>query len=246
VRTPSRYDRDLLVPTGLIDAPPPYRFPTYYLRGNPDFTSERLIAYELGYRAELTSSLSGALSAFYNVYTNLRSTTATPTSAFYPFPYPVYFQNNLEGETHGLELTTTYQVLASWRLHLGYDLLLEHIVPKPGAVDATGASNETADPQQQFQLRSSTDLPRNLAFDAALRWVDTLHINNSPTGGPMVGRVPSYFELDSRLAWHATKRLELSIAGQNLLHEHHPEYGFPSKTREEIERSVFGQVSWGY
>jgi iron complex outermembrane receptor protein len=76
--------------------------------------------------------------------------------------------------------------------------------------------------------------------------VDTLHINNSPTGGPAVGRVPSYFELDSRLAWHATKRLQFSIAGQNLLHDHHPEYGFPSSTRAEIERSFFGQVAWGY
>jgi hypothetical protein len=34
--------------------------------------------------------------------------------------------------------------------------------------------------------------------------------------------------------------------GQNLLHDHHPEYGYPSPSREEIERTVFGQVSWGY
>jgi hypothetical protein len=33
--------------------------------------------------------------------------------------------------------------------------------------------------------------------------------------------------------------------GQNLLHDHHPEYGYPSATREEIVRSVFGKVSWG-
>jgi iron complex outermembrane recepter protein len=246
VRTPSRYDRDLLVPSGLYGAPPPLQFPAYFLRGNPDFTSERLIAYEAGYRAALTSELSTALSAFYNVYQNLRSTTATPTSATYPFPLPVYFQNNLEGETHGIELSLTYQVLAAWRLHLGYDLLLEHIVPKPGATDATGASNETADPQQQFQLRSSANLPRDLDFDAALRWVDSLHINNSPTGGPDVGIVPSYFEFDARLAWHAAQRLEFAVVGQNLLHERHTEYGFPSTTREEIQRSIFAQVSWGY
>jgi len=61
-----------------------------------------------------------------------------------------------------------------------------------------------------------------------------------------LGIVPSYFEFDTRIAWHATKKLELSIVGQNLLHDHHPEYGYPSPSREEIERTVFGKVSWGY
>jgi iron complex outermembrane receptor protein len=246
VRTPSRYDRDLDVPTGLINAPPPFQFPTNYLKGSSDFVSETLIAYEIGYRAELGAKLSASVSAFYNDYDDLRSATATPTTALYVFPFPIFFQNNLEGETHGLELTTTYQMLDWWRLHAGYDLLLEHIHVKPGEVDVTNATNETADPQQQFALRSSMDLPRNVAFDAALRWVDTLHINNGPTNGPVVGTVPSYFELDTRLAWHATQRLEFSLVGQNLLHDHHPEYGFPSPARGEIERSVFGRITWGY
>ena len=62
----------------------------------------------------------------------------------------------------------------------------------------------------------------------------------------VVGTVPSYFGLDSTLAWHVNKRLELSIAGQNLLHEYHVEYGFPSPTREQIVRSVFARITWGY
>jgi iron complex outermembrane receptor protein len=246
VRTPSRYDHDLEVPTGLVDAPPPYQFPAYYLKGNPHFSSETLIAYETGYRAELGSKLSVSLSAFYNDYNDLRSTSATPTTALYIFPYPIVFENNLEGETHGIELTATYQLLDWWRLHGGYDLLREDIHVKPGQVDATNATNETADPQQQFSLRSSMDLPHNLQLDAALRWVDQLHINNGPTGGAVVGIVPSYFELDTRLAWHATNRLELSVVGQNLLHAYHVEYGFPSPTREEIERSVYGKITWRY
>lgn len=246
VRTPSRYDHDLEVPSGLIDAPPPFQFPEYYLKGNPNFAAETLIAYELGYRAALASRLSGSISAFYNDYDNLRSTTSTATTPTYVFPYPVYFQNNLEGDTYGLELSTSYQVLDWWRLHAGYDLLQEHIHVKPGEVDATGATNETADPQQQFALRSAMDLPRNVQVNTALRWVDDFHINNGPTGGPVVGIVPSYFELDSRLAWHVTKQLELALVGQNLLHQYHTEYGFPSPTREQIARSVFGRIAWGY
>ena len=246
VRTPSRYDHDLQVPSGLIDAPAPFKFPEFYLTGNPDFKSETLIAYEVGYRAELASRLSGSVSAYYNDYGDLRSTIATPTTATYVFPYPVYFQNNLEGDTYGVELSASYQLLDWWRLHAGYDLLQEHLHAKPGETDATGATNETADPQQQFSLRSAMELPHEVQFNAALRWVDDFHINNGPTGGPVVGIVPSYFELDTRIAWRLTRQLELSVAGLNLLHAYHTEYGFPAATREEIARSVFGRVAWGF
>ena len=246
VRTPSRYDHDLVVPSGLVDAPPPYQFPTAYLQGNPNFESETLIAYEVGYRAVLGPKLAGSLSAFYNDYQNLRSTSLTPATATYPFPYPVVFENNLEGDTYGFELSASYQALEWWRLHLGYDLLRENIHVRAGATDATGATNETADPQQQVALRSSMDLPRGITFDARLRWVDTVWINNGPTGGAIVGIVPSYFGLDSRLAWQVSRKLELSVTGQNLLHDGHPEYGFPSPAREQIVRSVFARITWGY
>jgi iron complex outermembrane recepter protein len=246
VRTPSRYDHDLVVPSGLIDAPPPYQFPSAYLEGNPDFRPETLIAYEVGYRAVLGPRLTGSLSTFYNQYQDLRSTTLTPITATYVFPYPVVFENNLEGDTYGAELSASYQMLDWWRLHVGYDLLREHIRVQPGATDATGATNETADPQQQVALRSSMDLPRGIHFDAALRWVDSFYINNGPTGGAVVGLVPSYFGLDARLAWQLSHQLELAVTGQNLLHEYHVEYGFPSATREQIARSVFARVTWGY
>jgi iron complex outermembrane receptor protein len=246
VRTPSRYDRDLQVPSGLFDAPPPFVFPKNYLQGNPDFTSEKVTAYELGYRAQLGPALSGSLSGFYNRYYDLRSTTGTPTTATYVFPYPVYFQNNLEGDTYGLELSTTYQLFDWWRLHAGYDWLHENLHPTPGQTDATGATNETADPKHQASLRSEMDLRRSVHLNAALRWVDALHINSGPTGGPVIGVVPAYFEFDTRIAWQAARNLELALVGQNLLHDHHPEYGFPSPAREQIGRTIFGKITWGY
>jgi iron complex outermembrane receptor protein len=86
------------------------------------------------------------------------------------------------------------------------------------------------------------NLPSHVELDATLRWVDLLHTNN----GPVAGTVPSYFEMDTRLAWHAAQGLEFSVVGQNLLHGRHPEYGFPSPTRVEIERSVYGKVAWRY
>jgi iron complex outermembrane receptor protein len=70
--------------------------------------------------------------------------------------------------------------------------------------------------------------------------VDTLHNNN----GPNPGIVPSYIELEARLAWQISASLQLAVVGQNLLHERHPEYGFPSATRAEVERNVLGRLVW--
>lgn len=232
VRTPSRVDRDEQLPTGL-----PAGLPQYILQGNSDFVSETLIAYELGYRAQLGRKISVSVSTFYNDYDDIRSLSASPTTIF-----PFTFENNIEAETYGVELSATYQLLDWWRLGGGYNFLKEHLRVKSGKMDVNEAHNETADPEQQFFLRSSMDLPQNLELDAGLRWVDRLPINNGPT----VRMVPSYFELNARLAWRPTKNLEFSIVGQNLLHDHHPEYGFPGPNRVEIKRSAYGKVTWRF
>jgi iron complex outermembrane receptor protein len=236
VRTPSRIDRDLIEPT-LLPAP----FPNSILSGSPDFDSETVIAYELGYRTQINPKIAATASAFYNDYDRIRSITPAP-AGFPSFGFPLVFHNNLEGETYGVELTANYQMLDWWRLHAGYDFLKEHLRVKPGQVDFSNALNEVADPQQQFSLRSSMDLPHALEFDANLRWVDTLHNNNGPTPGT----VPSYAELDVRVGWRPTQAVELSVVGQNLLDRQHPEYGFPSPTRIESERSVYGKVTWRF
>jgi hypothetical protein len=38
----------------------------------------------------------------------------------------------------------------------------------------------------------------------------------------------------------------LSLSGENLLHNRHPEYGFPNPTRVDIERSAYGKIAWRY
>jgi iron complex outermembrane receptor protein len=228
VRTPSRIDHDLTEGT-----PPNFAL----LKGGPDFESETVIAYEFGYRTQLGSKFAASLSAYYNEYNDVRSTSFTPNTIL-----PLFFANNLEGDTRGFEFTSSYQMEDWWQLSAGYDLLKENIGVKAGQTDINDALNETADPEHQFSVRSSMNLPKNLDLDAQLRWVDTLH-NNS---GSTVGTVPSYFELNLRVGWKPTNNIELSIVGQNLLHDHHPEYGFPSTTREEISRSVYGKVAWHY
>ncbi len=236
VRAPSRVDRDIRLPTPVAAPLVPN-----LLIGGANFESETVIAYELGYRTQIGSNATASIATFYNVYKDVRSTSVSPPPAL--FGLPLFYANNLEGETYGIELSATYQVLDWWRLRAGWDLLKEDIHVKPGTTDFNNALNETADPQQRFSLRSSMDLPHNFGLDAALRWVDSFRYNNS--GAPAT--VPSYMELDVRVSWHPTKNLELSIVGQNLLHKHHSEYVISAPNpQENIQRGVYGKVTWRF
>jgi iron complex outermembrane receptor protein len=225
-RTPSRIDRDLAEP-----APPQITV----VKGSSDFGSEYVTAYELGYKGQIAPDMNLSVATYYNEYRDVRSISITPTTLI-----PVFYANNLAGHTGGVELTANWQILEFWSVHAGYDFLQEHLHVRPGRFDLNDALSETADPRHQVSLRSSLGLPSNLELDSALRWVDTLRTNN----GPVPGEVPAYFELDARLGWRISPRWELAVVGQNLLHGHHPEYGFPSPGRVEIERSVYGKVSW--
>jgi iron complex outermembrane receptor protein len=229
VRTPSRIDRDLRQPTGL-----PAPFPASILNGNEAFRSETVVAWEAGYRLQVASRFIASAALFYNDYDDLRSTTPGPPG-FPSLGFPLVFWNNLEGEAWGAELSASFQPSSIWRLRAGYNLLQEDLRVKKGQVDFSQGLNETADPKHQFSLQSSLDVTHKTSLDLGLRSVSALHNNN----GPNPGVVPSYVELDARLAVRITPHASLSLVGQNLLHDRHPEYGFPSPSRIEIRRSAY-------
>ena len=227
VRTPSRVERDIAEPSQ----------PPMILAGNSDFESEILVAYELGYRVNVSSRFSASAAAFYNRYDDLRSLSFTPATII-----PLFFANNLAGETHGLELSATVQATSWWRLRAGMDLLKERLHVIAGEMDINHALNETADPERQFSLQSSFDLPHHLELDINPRSVDKLYNNNLGA----VGTVPGYTEMDVRLGWQMRQQLGFSVAGRNLLHDHHVEFGVPDPTREEIRRAVYAKVTWRF
>ncbi|MCA1851289.1 MAG: TonB-dependent receptor, partial [Beggiatoa sp.] len=231
VRTPSRIDREFFQPGS-----PPFR-----IAGGPDFESEELLAYELGYRVHPFSRLALSLAAYYNDYDDLRSLEQASSS----MAFPVVIANGLEGESYGAELTADYRVTDWWRLRGGYTELRIDLRPKPGSTDTTRGSFESNDSKHHVSLRSSLDLPGHWELDAAFRYVS--RIDNQ--------RVPAYGELDVRLGWRPTPELEFSIVGQNLLHDDHAEFGaLPTRreielgviTRTEIERGVFAKVLWRF
>jgi iron complex outermembrane receptor protein len=210
------------------------------LVGGEDFRSETVIAYEAGYRAQIAATLFGSLSAFFNKYDRLRSTSMSPPDPVFGLPFPLFYDNDLEGESYGAELTLTWQALAWWKLHTSYSYLEYDIWVRSGASDFNNALNENADPAHRFSLRSSMELTQNVELDAGYRWVDGFTYNNAGTAETFAG----YHELEVCLGWQLTPALQLSVTGQNLLHDRHEEYPLSGGgTRVAIQRSVYGKLA---
>jgi iron complex outermembrane receptor protein len=222
VRTPSRLDEDVILH--------PRQLPGFVaFVGNPEFESEKLVAWELGHRMQLGPDLILDNSVFYNVYDDLRSLERAPNGGF-----PITFGNLANAETWGLETRINWQPVAWWRWNLGYAWLDGHYSIDPGSRAAAGPQGN--DPEHRFQLRSFVDLPGGVELDAWLRYVDRLP-------APVV---PSYLELDLHLGWHPRKALELALIGRNLLHEAHEEFGPAGPERELVERSLLGRATWSF
>jgi len=222
VRSPSRIDTEFFVPG---TAP-------YVIRGGQDrFDSEKLIAYELGYRAEVTRRIGLSLSTFFNDYDDVRSVEPIPGK-----PGQFIILNGLRAEAYGAELSGTWQVLESWRLRGGYTWFQKHVL-LDGSSDINHGTGEGNDPHHQFVVQSMLNLPHRVEFDSVLRYVDNLD-QRGPT-------VPAYFALDLRAAWHINTNVEVSVVGQNLLDDRRPEFGTRS-ARQEIPRGVYGKVTWRF
>ena len=96
-------------------------------------------------------------------------------------------------------------------------------------------SGESNDANHHFILTSMWDLPAHFELDTAFHYVS--HIADLD--------VPEYAELEARLGWQPRPNLELAVVGQNLLHPNHPEFGRPA-SRNEIERGVYGKITWRF
>lgn len=215
VRTPSRFDRDLINP-GL-------------LAGGPTFDSEEVIAYEAGYRAQPSTKFWFSASVFYNEYDDLRTVEASSATVF-----PLVVKNGMRGETYGVEAWGAYAVSDWWRLNFGLSLFDKNLSLQPGSADVFGVDYAGNDPHYQATLRSLMDIGARTELDVSLRAIDDLP---SPA-------VPSYAALDARLGFRLTPNLELSLAGYNLLDDSHVEFINPSLPATVLSRSFFISARW--
>ena len=207
--------------------------------GQKNTISEELLAYELGYRFLPRSDLSLDITGFYNRYKHLASlSNGTPSSENDPVMgnytyFPLLSQNDNHGETHGVEIASTWEVSKKIKLNGSYSLYYSHF-------DITGSSLVTkqgTSPTQQFSLRAYMDITDKWQLDTMLYRVDRL---------PAID-VPAYTRLDIRLGFAPVQGIDLSLIGQNLLQSQHQEYsGFLYQNPEEIGRSVVAKATFRF
>jgi iron complex outermembrane recepter protein len=248
VRTPSRLDTDLQLTDFLAEAP---GGPPLYLRivGNKQFKSEQLLGTELGYRTLLTKTLFLDVAYFYNNYTDLYGygpdtllveSVPPPTRVVAQIP----LTNATKGDTTGIEIGPDWKPLRWWELKGSYSFL--HLFVEnnshAGAFNSLiTASDNGSSPHHQIQMQSQFNLPKKFEFDLTYRYVSALPGQTSVPAGPTVS---AYSTADTRLGWQPYHDLELSFVGQNLLQDHHAEFGGDDGPLVGIRRSFYGKVTW--
>jgi iron complex outermembrane receptor protein len=237
VRVPTRLERDIA-----IEAAPPGSNPTALLLGNPEYDSEELIAYEAGYRWRALPNLSFDVALFYNDYQSLASLElATP----YVEPsgrvvFPITNQNLTTGYTRGAELLVAWSPRSNWHLTGSYTHVHMSLTPN-GADLNRGEWLETSTPRSMAGLRSLLTLAERFELDAQLRYqsaIDAIPVAVTPENS----RVDDYVELDVRMGWRMSEQWDVSLVGQNLLHDEHAEFG-PVDQRGNLERAAYLKVS---
>ena len=236
-RTPTRRDEDLSATLAALPGPA-----EVVLLGSTNTKSEHVIAYELGYRAQLFDRLSLDTTVFFNNYSSLQSIELLPDVVQSNPPLLIHretFGNGLHGTTGGIEMAANWKVTSRWTLSPGYSFLEMHLHTDPGSQDTTSvASIQGTNPVHQAQLRSHVELLHGLSWDAAAYFVDRLP-------APLI---PSYTRVDTQLSWRIAESTNLSLVGQNLLRDHHVEFNDPlqSVNSLQIKRSAYAKLTWRF
>ncbi len=210
VRIPTRLDYDITT------------------RATQRFSSEKITAYEIGYRVRPFERLSLSLAAFYNRYHNLRSIDTLSKGP----PIVLVLANSQRAESWGFEFSGNFQATWWWRLRGGYTYFDKTISPTSAKVLPASSAFEGVDPKNIFMFQSIMDLPYHMEIDLMGRYSDVL-----PSITSSLPKVPPYFTFGARLAWQF-KSYEISLVGQNLWEDKHSEVG-----ASKIPRSFYGKIT---
>ncbi len=240
VRMPSVQELDVNAFTRMPGAEGALPIAVSYL-GNPDFRSEVLRAYEVGYRRRFSPRLWLDVAGFVNSYTSLATREqGTPYLLMDPSPIlvvPVMAANSMLGTTTGVETWVSWTPFLPWRLQashswLGGQFHYRNPVGTPVAYDPMQSPRNTVD------IRSAWDLTRFWSLDAELRYVSRL-------GYP---EVPRYVSANLRLARKLGESAELSLGADDLLRPQHLEF-VPSMeyvTPTQVRRAFYVKVTWKF
>ena len=223
VSTPSRTYADMNLIYNSI--------PSMSITGRGDLKSQEVKSYELGYRVKPKDNLFFDFSLFYNEYDHLISLENNPTA------FSTIYDNSVYGETYGTEIAAHWQVNEKWKLAGGYRFLKMQMHTENSSTDtSTAKRKERSSPQNIFHLNSQLNLRDDLEFNTTFYYVGSVPQYN----------IPSYTRLDMGVTWHISDSMNFSVIGQNLLDRAHPEFGDDGPVATEVQRGVFGKLTWQF
>jgi iron complex outermembrane receptor protein len=211
------------------------------LVGNPNVKAEELRDYEVGYRSQLTQSLSVDVATFLSFYHDLETIEpqapiimpGSPTIVEIPFLY----ENKAHAMDYGGELFLTWKAGSRWRVSPGYSYLHALLRRDPSSTGQATSTLANDFPSNMVQFRSLLTLSRTVEFDQSLYYTARL-----PGGA-----IPGHARLDLRLSRKLGESTEISLVGQNLLRPRTLEYGDSAGiVGAESVRSVYGRITWRF
>lgn len=238
VRSPSELDREFNI---LLAAGPPFPMSTLPLTiellPSPEFESEEVIAYELGYRRQFTPELAMDIALFYNDYDDLATLTPlAPQLGLDPPRFiliPITMTNATQAVTYGGEIVLDWRVRQDLNLTMVYSFLDMELDAPATAIDAELAEGQS--PRNQAHVRLQWDATARLALDAVVYYVDELPAY----------QIDAYTRADVRVGYRLSDHWQFDLVGQNLFDDEHREFTAPGDANATtIGRSVFGRLTW--
>ena len=238
------------------------------IQGNANLDSERLLAFESGYRQQIGNNLLLDATVFFNQYDNLLAYVNTEgcgagaseielapgvlvcsygknSQGDTVIEYASTFTNALSAHTYGLELSADWQVKPSWRLQANYSYLGVDAFSDPSSSAMTQSyltGNERLleelSAEHTANIRSHWSLPHQWSLDVWVRYMGELKD----------AEVPAYTTMDVQLSKQWSDNIELALIGQNLLEPEHAEFNdvFSGLEATEVESSWMLKFIWRY
>ncbi len=241
-RIPSRGERTAdfgygVIPPGTLPVPSPLNaLPALtVLRGTSATDSERMDAFEIGYRGQETERLFLDATVYVHRYKDLVAATSLNPNAleigngYLILPAP--FTNTGTLTVQGLEVSADWRPYDFWHLQASYAYM------HTGEYRGADPSFSSFVPNQIVSLLSSWRLNQDTDLNLWLR-----HVGQRPNYP--YPALDAYNSIDLRLAWRPRKGVELSLVGQNLTDAPRQEFTslVPTFAPARIERGVYGKI----
>lgn len=244
VRNPSHSERTVILNDGL---PPYFSFIYDYLPldsiayvrvlGNQEMKSEKLYAYESGFRWKLNDELYFDAAAYLNDYKRLRNYLFKGFDIDDQFSaFVLEYDNNSTGRSEGVEFACDYRPGYDWRMKFSYSYHNFNSYSDVGTVNDIAKIFEHQSPLHQVSMISYHEISHRLQFDWTLRHVDELYD----------GAIPRYSDVDVRLGWLVDKNISVSLVGKDIFSSPRVEFAdtLYGPVITEIQKSFFIQFEW--